>query len=174
MKKVLFILGTAREGRRSERVASFVLSCARERGDMDVTFLDIADFAQTRTGGLIEDKLEKLKNALIVAEALVIIAPEYNHSYPGELKMFLDNADKEYVGKPVGFCAVSSGVIGGARMAEQLKLVMSAFQMFIINRVVHFPKVTELWDEAGELREPDAWKVRVNAMLDDLLKYSLC
>ncbi|MCX6747886.1 MAG: NAD(P)H-dependent oxidoreductase [Candidatus Nomurabacteria bacterium] len=47
--------------------------------------------------------------------------------------MFLNNTYEEYEGKPVAISGVSNGPVGGARMAEQLKLVLSAFQMMIVD-----------------------------------------
>jgi NAD(P)H-dependent FMN reductase len=54
---------------------------------------------------------------------------EYNHSYPGELKMLLDMLFSQYAHKPVGICGVSSGAWGGTRMVEQLRLVCLAFHL---------------------------------------------
>jgi NAD(P)H-dependent FMN reductase len=46
------------------------------------------------------------------ADGLVIVAPEYNHGYPGILKHVLDTNLKEYIHKPVGLCGVSAGAFG--------------------------------------------------------------
>ena len=95
-----------------------------------------------------------------------------DNGYPGELKMFLDNAYAEYERKPVAICGVSSGPVGGARMVEQLKLVLSAFQMMIINAVVYFVNVNDLFDTSGTIQNREYWEKRVNGMLDELIKYA--
>jgi len=60
-----------------------------------------------------------------ISDALIIISPEYNHGYPGELKMLLDLAPRKlYEGKYVGLVGVSSGSLGGARRIQQLMLVI--------------------------------------------------
>ncbi len=171
MKNILFLLGTAREGRMSERVARFVVRCAKERGDIDVAFVDVADFSQSKTKG--NSVAEEAWDAFLQkADGLVIISPEYNHGYPGELKLFLDNAYEAYAGKPVAICGVSNGSVGGARMAEQLKLVLSAFQMIVINAAVYFVNVDEHFDDSGNTNAMDLWKKKVNGMLDQVIKYS--
>jgi len=171
MKNILFLLGTAREGRMSERVARFVVDCAKERGDIEPVLVDVADFSQTKTNG--NGDAKEAWNALLQkADGLVIISPEYNHGYPGELKLFLDNAYEAYAGKPVAICGVSDGPVGGARMAEQLKLVLSAFQMMVINAAVYFANVHEHFDDTGSVNNVDFWKKRVNGMLDQVIKYS--
>ena len=42
------------------------------------------------------------------ADALVIVTPEYNHSFPGLLKHVLDSCLKEYIHKAVGVVGVFS------------------------------------------------------------------
>jgi len=172
MKKIIFLLGTAREGRKSEKVFSFVLDIAKQRSDIETHLVDIRDYSQSVTEGLSKPLTEKWREMLKEAHGLVIVSPEYNHGYPGELKMFLDNAYKEYEGKPVAICGVSNGPVGGARMAEQLKLVLLAFQMMIINAVVYFANVNDIFDTSGEIQNREYWDKRVNGMLDELIKYT--
>ena len=54
------------------------------------------------------------------ADALVLVAPEYNRGYPGLLKHVLDTNLKEYIHKAAGVVGVSAGVFGGARMIQNL------------------------------------------------------
>ena len=66
------------------------------------------------------------------ADGLVIVAPEYNHGYPGILKHALDTNLKEYIHKPVGLCGVSAGGFGGTRVIESLLPVMRELGMVTI------------------------------------------
>ena len=43
------------------------------------------------------------------ADGLILVVPEYNHSFPGLLKHVLDTNLKEYIHKAVGVCGVSAG-----------------------------------------------------------------
>lgn len=172
MKKILFVLGTARTGRKSELAASYVLSVVKSRTDVDPVFVDVRDFPTSRTGELSQDLSEKWDVLVREASGMVIISPEYNHGYPGELKLLLDSAYKAYAGRPAAICAVSDGPIGGARMAEQLKLVLSAFQMIVINAAVYFANVNELFDSNGGIKNREFWEKRVHGMLDQLLTYA--
>jgi NAD(P)H-dependent FMN reductase len=172
MKKIIFLLGTAREGRKSEEVFNFVLDIAKKRSDIETQPVDVRDYSQSATEGLSKPLTEKWQQMLKEAHGVVVVSPEYNHGYPGELKMFLDSAYKDYEGKPVAICGVSNGPIGGARMVEQLKLVLSAFQMMIINAAVYFANVNDLFDTSGAIQNREYWEKRVEGMLDELVKYA--
>ena len=171
MKKILLVLGTAREGRRSEQVFHYVKNIIESRGDVVLTTADVRDYEQTRTEGLVADKRTAWQQSVSSVDGLVIISPEYNHGYPGELKMLLDNAYKEYNGKPIGFCGVSDGPLGGARAMEQLKLVVSAFQANPINSAVYFANVKELFGPDGNIVSDEYYRKRVNGMVDEVIKY---
>ena len=54
-------------------------------------------------------KDSRFSETIMRADGLIIVAPEYNHGYPGMLKHALDSNLKEYIHKPVGLCGVSAG-----------------------------------------------------------------
>src|SRR5262245_58802077 len=111
------ILGTARSGRESEKVAKFVHEFAVQHGFL-TELVDVRDYLQSFTE---EKELTAWKEKATAADGFIIVSPEYNHGYPGELKMFLDSAYVEYNHKPLGIVGVSDGMAGGIRMAEQLR-----------------------------------------------------
>lgn len=139
------ILGTSHKGRMSEKVFSFMKERIKAKEKWDINLVDASDFLRKRTGEEIEGD-KKLKNIFQNTDAYVIVSPEYNHSYPGELKLFLDNFYTEYTARPVGFCGVSSGLIGGARAVEQLKLVAIDINMIPIHKHLYFGEVQNLFE----------------------------
>jgi NAD(P)H-dependent FMN reductase len=171
MKNILFILGTGRKNRFSKLAFDFVVKCAKRNKDINVIEIDVVDFPSTFTKGLSKEKNEQWIDLVKQCSGMVIVSPEYNHGYPGELKLLLDSAYQEYKSKPVAICGVSDGPIGGARMAEQLKLVLSAFQMMIINFSVYFSLVNTLFDEKGNIKDEKYWKGKVDGMLNELISY---
>ncbi|MGV8176140.1 MAG: NADPH-dependent FMN reductase [Methanothrix sp.] len=143
------ILGTARAGRQSEKAARFMLAKALEAG-LESEIIDVRDYRLEATDNSKESpQAKKLALKALRADGLIIVSPEYNHGYPGELKMMLDMLFSEFAHKPVGICGVSSGPWGGVRMVEQLREVCLAFHLVPTGEAVHFPKVQELFDEQG-------------------------
>ncbi|MBI2444436.1 MAG: NAD(P)H-dependent oxidoreductase [Candidatus Magasanikbacteria bacterium] len=124
LPRLTLILGTARAGRRSEAVAKYLQEILQERSDLSVEFADVRDYLYGHTIPPWEENPVTARWRELVArtDAFLIVAPEYNHGYPGELKILLDAAADSggYHGKPVAFCGVSQGLISGARGVEQL------------------------------------------------------
>src|SRR5205085_10681341 len=107
------ILGTARKGRASENVATFMLGEVKQRDGVETELIDIRDLNLAT-----DDEGESIKNArfsaqMSRADAVVMVVPEYNHGYPGLLKHALDTNLKEYIHKAAGVCGVSAGGFGG-------------------------------------------------------------
>ncbi len=105
------------------------------------------------------------------ADALIIVTPEYNHGYPGELKLVLDQLYDEYRRKPVAFCGLSISLLGGGRAIEQLRLVAVELQMVPIRNAVYFPNVDKLLEEEEEkLREK--YHARLENLFEELIWYA--
>src|SRR5437870_3626002 len=75
------------------------------------------------------------------ADACIIVAPEYNHGYPGLLKHVLDTNLKEYIHKAVGICGVSAGPFGGTRVTENLLPVLRELGLVTIFEDVNFGRI---------------------------------
>jgi NAD(P)H-dependent FMN reductase len=165
------ILGTARPGRRSATVASRFVQLLKDRDAM-TELIDVADYGLTRTGvdGHGSD-LGAYRELAAAADGFVIVAPEYNHGYPGELKLLLDSDYAGYVRKPAGLVSVSAGLVGGARMTEQLRLVVTALRMIPVSPAVHVREVEEALDELGRFISPSLEAV-AGEMLDEVEWYA--
>ena len=111
MKKFIpIILGTARAGRQSEKVAKAVYALLQNREDMEVKLIDVKDYIHGQTIPPWEknDITKPWREIVARADGFFIVTPEYNHGYPGELKMLLDQELEAYFGKKVVVCGVSA------------------------------------------------------------------
>lgn len=148
------ILGTGREGRSTEAATQFVYEQAHDFG-FTTQIIDVRDYHSEITHKN-DNKTEPWEHTLEKADGLIVVSPEYNHGYPGELKMFLDQTYTNYNQKPVAVCGVSSGGLGGARMVEVLKLVFIELQMVPTRNSVYFSQVSDLFNEQGQIEEEHA------------------
>ncbi len=162
------ILGTPRQGRLSEYAAHAVVEQLSKRDGIQTVLIDVRElpFATTDAGEGIKDS--QFSDAMMRADGLVIVAPEYNHGYPGMLKHALDTNLKEYIHKPVGLCGVSAGGFGGTRVVESLLPVMRELGMVSIFWDVNVSGAGKAFDSAGQLLDPDLPR-RIDKMLSELI-----
>jgi NAD(P)H-dependent FMN reductase len=177
-RNIPVLLGSRRVGRRSERVARFLLHglSAREGIDTDLIDLAVVDLP------ILRERTEETENPppsfpsfrekLAAADGLVIVSPEYKGGYPGVLKNALDHLEAGiFRRKPIGIVTVSSGAFGGLSCLAQLRLVCLAMGGVPIPVAFPVSSVDSVFDEAGNLLDPRL-ESRRGQFLDELLWYT--
>ncbi len=162
------ILGTPRQGRYSEHVARFVLGEVAKRDGVETELVDIREigFSTTDAGEAIKDS--RFSETVMRADGLIVVAPEYNHGYPGLLKHVLDSNLKEYIHKAVGICGVSAGPFGGTRLVENMLPVMRELGLVTIFWDGNFSSVQKAFDESGSLTD-ESYVRRIDQFLKELI-----
>ena len=116
---------------------------AREIERSDDFKLDLIDLSEL--------PLLELPARIDEADAVVIVAAEYNHAYPGDLKVAIDAVRQPWYAKPIGF-VVYGGRSGGLRAAEQLRLVFAELHAVTIRDTLGFHETDFTAD--GEPTDP--------------------
>jgi len=161
------ILGTPRKGRLSEHVARFVVQEVGKRDGVETELIDIRDLPLRMDEG--EDiKDPQFSATMMRADALIIVAPEYNHGIPGLLKHVLDTNLKEYIHKAVGICGVSAGPFGGTRVVQNMLPIMRELGLVTIFWDGNFSNVQNVFDASGQLLE-QAYVRRLDKFLKELI-----
>jgi NAD(P)H-dependent FMN reductase len=163
------LLGTPRKNRESGNVAHWVCSQMRERADIETQLFDVCDFRlpHDHYGQEIKDQFPEWRDAIVRADGLVIVTPEYNHGYPGSLKGVLDLLLREYVHKAVAFVGVSAGPWGGTRVIEASVPMVRELGLAVTFSDLNFPKVGDKFDAEGNLLD-EAYNKRIGDFLDEL------
>lgn len=164
------LLGTNRKLRKSAQVAQWLVSEMEKRPEIETRLFDVANFdlPQDDYGQEIKDRFPEWRDAIIRADGLVIVTPEYNHGYPGALKAVLDLLLREYVHKAVAFVGVSAGPWGGTRVIEAMVPMVRELGLAVCFTDLNFPKVERTFDAEGKLLDP-AFHDRAAAFLDELV-----
>ncbi len=164
------LLGTNRKGRESETVAKWLSEKMSERDDVETKLFDVRDFDLPRDdyGTAIGKDFPEWRDAIVSADGLVIVVPEYNHGYPGSLKSVLDLLLKEYIHKAVGLVGVSAGPWGGARVVEACVPMVRELGLAVTFTDLNFPIVKDKFDENGKLLDA-AYNKRAADFLDELI-----
>ena len=108
------------------------------------------------------------RDSMALADAIVIVTPEYNHAMPGLLKHVLDSCLKEYIHKAAGIVAVSAGPFGGTRVIETSLPVLRELGLVTIFWDVNVGSVAKVFDESGSLLD-QAFVRRTDKFLSELI-----
>ncbi|MGH7440982.1 MAG: NADPH-dependent FMN reductase [Polyangiaceae bacterium] len=175
--RIGIILASVRQGRRGEGVAQWVRELVAARPGVEVEWLDLREHAlgpylHEQTPSVIEksyvDPAQRAWSETIHAlDGYVLVTPEYNHGYPGQLKNALDHVQQGWWYKPACFVSYG-GPAGGARAVEQLRGVCAELRMVTVRGEVNISLVNLQRDEAGRPTDPLHGK-RATAMIDQLL-----
>ncbi len=170
-EKPLFIpviLGTPRQGRYSEHVAKFVTRELTRYPGVETKLMDVRDLPMPVTGAGEDVKDPAFSELCLRADGFILVAPEYNHGYPGLLKHVLDTNLKEYIHKAVGICGVSAGGFGGTRVIQNMLPVMRELGLVTIFWDGNFSGVQKLFDAGGALLD-SSYPRRVEKFLKELI-----
>jgi NAD(P)H-dependent FMN reductase len=181
MERIGIIIASVREGRRGEPFATWLHGLAAARAGVEAQLVDLRDWPLpayankvlpvAAEAGYAPDSLEGRWAALVRGlDAFVIVTPEYNHGYPGQLKTAIDTLYPAWGYKPVAF--VTYGGFGaGARAGEQLTAVSVEVRMVPLRDQVNLKLIGLAVDERGAPSE-ELYTRRANAMLDELVWFS--
>ena len=151
----------------SEHAANMVVSQLGVRAGVETQLIDVVTLPIRTDDAGESAKDPAFSEAMNRADALVLVAPEYNRGYPGLLKHVLDTNLHEYVHKAVGVVGVSSGIFGGARVIENLLPVLRELGLVAIFWDVNVNNVRARFDESGALVD-DSF-LSVGKFLDELI-----
>ena len=173
--KIGIVLGSIREGRNNEAVAKWVLDVAKAYSpEVDFELVDLLDyplpiFNEPASPAYTSDLMAKEQQApwaekMDELDGYIFITPEYNHGVSSVLKNALDYVYNELNDKAAGI--VSYGSAGGVRAAEQLRTILSEFQV----AHVRTQPALSIFHDFGEegLNPGDAQKDALEQMLYQL------
>lgn len=94
---------------------------------------------------------EELKNEFITnSGGFIFVVPEYNGSYPGILKSWIDCIHPSFFyEKPAGLIGVSSGRAGNLRGLEHLSGVLQYLKMHVFHQKQPISRIEELFNDAA-------------------------
>ena len=151
----LIISATDRENSFSLKAACEIQQIYRRLGEsFEILDLRSIDFRKALKGPYGAGRSPDLKKAcekVAEAHALVIVCPEYNGSFPGIFKYFLDHwlYPDSFIKKPVCFVGLG-GRFGGFRPLEHLTGIFSYRESLLFPEKVYIQNVQKVFSERKE------------------------
>ena len=135
---ITVVSGTNRKNSLTKIVATYYLDLLKQRG-CDVSQVDLVDLpADFTSTALYENKgkneaFNLLANKIEDGTKFVFVYPEYNGSYPGVLKAFIDglNFPGAFKGKKCALVGVSRGIQGCVLGTSHLTSIFNYLGMYV-------------------------------------------
>lgn len=108
------------------------------------------------------------------AAGMITVVPEYNGSFPGILKLWIDMLEfpRTFTDLPCAFIGLAAGTWGGLRPVEQLEQVFNYRNALIYSQRTFIPAVHTALDEESRLKD-ETLQGRLQLQLDGFVKFAL-
>jgi NAD(P)H-dependent FMN reductase len=165
--RVLAFAGSARRDSLNKRLAAVAAAAARDAGAA-VTLLDLDDYEMPVYHGDDEAQAglppaaQRLREAFLAHDALLVASPENNASVSAALKNALDwvsrphagqNGLVPYQGKVAGLLAASPGALGGLRGLQHLRAILQSLGVLVLSEQFALGRAHEAFDANGALSD---------------------
>ncbi len=161
---ITVISGTNRKGSRCRAFAYKYFEFLSEiLGKKEVRFLALEDIPQNWLSSAMYEEaaqhpdLAKIQDEYILpAEGFVFFSPEYNGSFPGVLKLFIDacsvrNYSRNFKGKKAALVGVATGRAGNLRGMSHLAGVLHYLGVITMPNQLPISSIAQLMDISGEI-----------------------
>lgn len=114
--------------------------------------------------------LSEFQQPILDASGIIVVTPEYNGSFPGVLKYFIDmlKFPESLVGVPVCFIGVAAGQFGALRSIEQLAMIFTYRNANIFGEKVYLPGVNSIIQTDGSLGQSEE---RVQKLVSNFVSF---
>jgi len=149
MSALVIISGTNREEALTPTVANTYLKIAKEAG-FDAEIIDLRELPDDYLSSALyenagkNEEFNEFRQMMKQAKKFVFVIPEYNGSFPGVVKAFIDGLEfpGTFRGKKAALVGVSSGMIGGAHAMSHLTDILNYCGTHILARKPRFTKIS--------------------------------
>jgi NAD(P)H-dependent FMN reductase len=172
---ITVISGTNRPGSNTRKVAEIVLDHLRKGGEA-TSLIHLADLpAEIFAASSYSSKPESFasfQDAVLEADGLLTVVPEYNGSFPGVLKYFIDMLQfpASLYEKPAAFVGISAGRWGALRAVEHLEMVFQYRHAHLFGRRCFIPNISEELGKNDRLTDPDL-EGRLTKTVDEFARF---
>jgi len=173
--KILGVGGTLRKGSFSKALLLEAQKLAPT--DVVIEITEIGDFPLYNPDIPLPENVQKFKNNIKEADAILFSTAEYNYSIPAALKNAIDwgsrpYGDNSWEDKPVAIMSESIGMLGGIKAQYHLRQTMLFTNMHPLNKPeVIIGSVKDKFDEQGNLTDAHT-KEKIKELIQALVVWT--
>ena len=159
----LIISGTNRPNSNTYKLAKYYQKTLTEKG-LTTDFLSLSDLPETLITsdlyGQRSEAFQKIQDRITKAQKFLFVIPEYNGSFPGILKLFIDACKfpDSFSDKKVALVGNSTGKYGNVRGIDHFTGICNYINLNVLPLKIHIPAIHHELDENGDLFKEETIK----------------
>ncbi|WP_374951694.1 NADPH-dependent FMN reductase [Mucilaginibacter sp.] len=172
---VTIIASTNRPGSSTLKLAQYYQRELAKRG-LETNLLPLTDLPdnliKTDLYGQRSPEFEKIQQLITATQKFLFVIPEYNGSFPGVLKVFIDACSfpESFYDKKVALVGLSSGKYGNIRGIDHFTGVCHYLHLNVMPLKIHIASIRKEMDEAGNITPEDTLKF-TGEQMDKFIKF---
>jgi chromate reductase len=172
---ITIISGTNRPGSNTLKVAKYYQDVLAKKGEK-ATVLSMSALPDNMIASDLYGKrsaeFEKIQEQVVATTKFIFIIPEYNGSFPGVLKTFIDACvfPDSFYDKKACLVGISSGKYGNIRGIDHFGGVCSYLHLNVLPLRLHIPAIKTELDENDAFFKEDTLKF-TNDQIEKFIAY---
>lgn len=184
MTKIAIIIGSTREGRMTDKLATWAAKEVANKAEVEV--LDLRDYPMPFFDEAISPRynperqadpaIQKWLDKVAEFDGFMVVTPEYNRTTSAVLKNAIDVLDYQMDNKPVAL--VAHGSSGGAQAVASLRMALPGVGAVTVPQALFFTdRIGEAIDDDGILKaeladNPYGHQANLATLTDTLVAYA--
>ena len=131
-----------------------------------------SNLIETDLYGQRSKEFEPIQQIITRTEKFFFVIPEYNGSFPGVLKVFIDACSfpESFYEKKAALVGLSSGKYGNIRGIDHFTGVCHYLHLHVMPLKIHIPSINKELDAHGNLFQPDTLRYS-EEQIDKFIKF---
>lgn len=171
----IIVSGTNRPNSNTAKIAEYYQKVLAAKGlQSEVLYLtDLPDnLLKTDLFGQRSEAFQPIQDKITKADKFIFVVPEYNGSFPGVLKVFIDccKFPDSFYDKKVALVGHSTGKYGNIRGIDHLTGICNYINLHVMPLKIHIPLIHTELNEAGDFFKEDTLKF-TNQQIDKFMAF---
>ena len=172
---ITIISSTNRPGSSTLKLAQYYQKRLKEKG-VEAGVLSLSqlppNLIETDLYGQRSAEFEPIQDIVTKTQKFIFVIPEYNGSFPGVLKVFIDACSfpESFYEKKAALVGVSSGKYGNIRGIDHFTGICNYMHLHVLPLKIHIPSIHKEMDAKGDLFKEDTLRF-TDEQIDKFVKY---
>jgi chromate reductase, NAD(P)H dehydrogenase (quinone) len=172
---ITIISGTNRANSKTYLLSSYYKTKLEEKGEkVELISLNSlpSNFIESDLYGKRSPEFAKIQELVTASTKFLFVLPEYNGSFPGILKLFIDACTfpESFKGKKAALLGHSNGKYGNIRGVEHFTGVCNYIGLTVLPLRIHIPYIQHELNEENNLFKEDTLRF-TNQQIEELIRF---